>query len=208
MTVQERERQRLSRELHDDLSQRLAVLAMEAEGLEQQLSRSSGVDSSRLKEIKTNLVKLSMDVHALSRHLHPSILDELGLADAIASECESFRRRNGVMVNFQSENLPPQVPKRIAINIYRIAQEALRNIARHAKATIVDLTLLGQDGTILLTIKDNGRGFDPEGKRMPGLGLASMKERALLIGAEFAIHTQPGGGTVIEVTAPLTRRRA
>ena len=205
MTVQERERQRLARELHDDLSQRLAVLAMEAEGIEQQLSRSSRIDSAKLKEIRTNLVKLSMDVHALSRRLHPSILDELGLADAIASECASFRQKNGIMVNYQSINLPPQVPKGIAINIYRIAQEALRNIARHAKATTVDLALLGQGDTILLTIKDNGQGFDPEGEKMAGLGLASMRERALLIGAEFAIHTQPKGGTVIEVTAPLTR---
>jgi signal transduction histidine kinase len=109
------------------------------------------------------------------------------------------------MVNYQSINLPPQVPKGIAINIYRIAQEALRNIARHAKATTVDLALLGQGDTILLTIKDNGQGFDPEGEKMAGLGLASMRERALLIGADFAIHTQPKGGTVIEVTAPLTR---
>jgi len=208
MTVQERERQRLGRELHDDLSQRLAVLAMETEGLEQQLSGSQEIDFTRLKEIKTNLVKLSMDVHAISRQLHPSILDELGLADAIASECESFRQRNGVMVNYQSGSLPPQVPKEIAINIYRIAQEALRNIARHARATAVDLALLGQDNTLRLTIKDNGQGFDPDGKKMAGLGLASMKERAFLIGAEFAINTRPGDGTLIEVTVPLGRRRA
>jgi len=208
MTVQERERQRLGRELHDDLSQRLAVLAMEAEGLEQQLAQHSGIDPARLREIKAALVKLSTDVHAISRRLHPSILDELGLADAIASECNSYRQRNGVTINYQSANLPSKIPREVAINLYRIAQEALRNIERHAGATAIDCALLSQDGTIILTIKDNGRGFDPEGKKMTGVGLASMKERALLIGAEFAIHTQPGGGTVIEVTAPFARRPA
>ena len=208
MTVQEKERQRLARELHDDLSQRLAVLAMEAEELEKQLFQSSRVDSARLKEVKTNLVKLSMDVHALSRRLHPSILDELGLADAVASECASFRHKNSIMLNYQAMNLPPQIPKETALNIYRIAQEALRNIARHARATTVDLALLGLNDSILLTIKDNGQGFDSEGEKVAGLGLASMKERALLIGGQFAIHTQPGGGTIIEVTAPVTRRSA
>lgn len=85
---------------------------------------------------------------------------------------------------------------------------SMTNIARHARATTVDLALLGQDDTTLLTIKDNGKGFDPAGKKMAGLGLASMRERANLIGAEFAIHTLPGGGTVIEITAPFARRHA
>jgi PAS domain S-box-containing protein len=206
MTVQEAERQRLARELHDDLTQRLAVLAMEAEGLELRMpSLPPAAGAAKLKEIRENLVTLSMDVHALSRQLHPSILDDLGLADAIASECASFRQHNGIKVNYQSTDIPSNIPKEIAINIYRIAQEALRNISKYARATTADIALLGRDDTLHLTIKDNGRGFDIQGKKMAGLGLASMKERASLIGGDFSIQSWSGHGTVIEVTAPLWR---
>jgi PAS domain S-box-containing protein len=208
MTFQETERQRLARELHDDLTQRLAVLAMEAETLEMQMSRSPGAAPAKLKEIKNNLVKLSMDVHAISRRLHPSILDDLGLADAIASECASFRQRQGVVVNYHAAGIPASVPRETAINLYRIAQEALRNISSHAQATTVDVTLIGENDSLNLSIKDNGQGFDTQGKKLAGLGLASMQERAFLIGAEFAIRSQPGNGTRIDVTAPLTRRTA
>ena len=110
------------------------------------------------------------------------------------------------MVNYQSNDIPREVPKEIALNIYRIAQEALRNISRHARATSVDIALLGRDDTLHLTIKDNGQGFDTQGKKMAGLGLASMKERASLIGGDFSLQSWPGNGTVIQVTAPLIRR--
>lgn len=206
MTVQEAERQRLARELHDDLTQRLAVLAMETQGLELQMAIiPPAAGAAKLKEIRENLVKLSMDIHAISRQLHPSILDDLGLADAIASECASFRQHYGIMVNYQSTDLPCAVPKEIAINVYRIAQEALRNVSRHARANSVDIALLGREDALHLTIKDNGQGFDTQGKKLAGLGLASMKERASLIGGDFSVQSWPGHGTVIQVTAPLWR---
>jgi PAS domain S-box-containing protein len=209
MTVQEAERQRLARELHDDLTQRLAVLAMETGELELQISNIPlSASSGKLTEIREKLVKLSMDVHAISRRLHPSILDDLGLADAIASECASFRRHNGIKVNYRSKDVSPEIPKETAINIYRIAQEALRNISKHARATTVDVILLGGANSIRLTIKDDGQGIDPKGKKLQGLGLVSMRERASFIGANFSILSRPGAGTVIEVDAPLSRRIA
>jgi PAS domain S-box-containing protein len=204
MTVQEAERQRLARELHDDLTQRLAVLAMEAQGLELQFaSIPPAAGTAKLQEIREKLVKLSMDVHAISRQLHPSILDDLGLADAIASECASLSQHNHIKVNYRSKDVPPQIPKEIAINMYRIAQEALRNISKHARAATVAVSLLGKDDTLHLTIKDDGQGVDLKGKKIKGLGLASMKERTSLIGGSFSILSWPGNGTVIEVTAPL-----
>jgi two-component system NarL family sensor kinase len=209
LTAQEAERKRLARELHDDLSQRLAALAMEAETLERQTSLSTEADRVRLKEMKDKLVELSIDVHALSRRLHPSILDDLGLADAVASECAMFRKRNGIVVNYQVENIGKAVPPNVAVCLYRIAQEALRNISRHAGATEVAISLVGADQAIRLSIRDNGKGFDPGQKtRKVGLGLDSMKERAYLISADFSVTSQPEQGTVIEVLAPLSRRVA
>jgi PAS domain S-box-containing protein len=206
LTAQEAERRRLARELHDDLSQRLAALAMEAETLDQQKSPKSGPDLIRLKEIKDKLVELSIDVHALSRRLHPSILDDLGLADAVESECTIWSKRVGIGVNYQAENLPPKLPQDVALCAYRIVQEGLRNISRHARATAVDISLIGKDGAIHLTIKDNGIGFDPDqGKKKGGLGLASMKERTYLIQGNFSLDSQPGQGTVIEVMLPLSQ---
>jgi PAS domain S-box-containing protein len=209
LTAQEAERKRLARELHDDLSQRLAALAMEAEAFERQKFLLSEAGQVRLKEMKDKLVELSIDVHAMSRRLHPSILDDLGLADAVESECAMFRKRDGIVVNYQTENIRREVPPNIAVCLYRIVQEALRNISRHAEATEVAITLVGEDQAIRLSIRDNGKGFDPGQKTSKvGLGLDSMKERANLIGGDFSAKSQPGQGTVIEVLAPLSRRVA
>ena len=207
LTAQEAERKRLARELHDDLSQRLAALAMEAETLERQTSLLTGADHVRLKEMKDKLVELSIDVHAMSRRLHPSILDDLGLVDAVASECAMFRKRDGIVVNYRVENISREVPPNVAVCLYRIVQEALRNISRHAGATEVAISLVGENQAIRLSIRDNGKGFDPGQKTSQvGLGLDSMKERAYLIGGDFSAKSQPGQGTVIEVLAPLSRR--
>ena len=203
LTAQEAERKRLARELHDDLSQRLAGLAMEAEMLEQQMP-PQGVGAVRLKEMKDKLVTLSIDVHAMSRRLHPSILDDLGLPDAIASECARFQKQDSIAVNFRAENIPREVPPDIAVCLYRIVQEGLRNISKHAEATEVTISLVGKNDTIQLTIMDNGNGFDPDRvKGKQGLGLDSMQERAHLIGGSFHIKSKPGQGTEIEVLVSL-----
>ena len=206
LTAQEAERKRLARELHDDLSQRLAGLAMDAQMLEQQMP-PGGAGAVKLKEMKEKLVTVSIDVHSISRQLHPSILDDLGLPDAIASECARFQRQDAVAVDFRTENITQEIPPDVAVCLYRIAQEGLRNISKHAGATEVTISLAGKHDTMYLTIKDNGKGFDPgQKKTQAGLGLDSMKERAYLIGADFSVSSQPGQGTVIEVLAPLSRR--
>ena len=207
LNAQEAERKRLARELHDELSQRLAVLAMEAESLECQTALLTGEDRVKLKHMKNKLVELSIDVHAMSRRLHPSILDDLGLTDAVASECAMFRKRTGIVVNFRAENIANEVPPNVAVCLYRIVQEALRNISRHAGATEVAISLVGENQAIHLSIRDNGKGFDPAQKKSQvGLGLDSMQERAYLIGGDFSVNSQPGQGTAIEVLAPLSRR--
>jgi len=207
LIAQEDERERLARELHDDLTQQLAVLAMEIEMLAQQVQSPQEALSARLMDLKKKLVELSSDAHAISRRLYPSILIDLGLADAIESQCAAFRQREGIVVNYVSKGIPREVPLDVALSIYRIFQEGLRNISKHAKATEVDVSFVCQCGAILLSIHDNGMGFDPaRAKKKRGLGLASMKERVNLIRGDFSVQSQPGQGTLIEVLVPLSRR--
>jgi PAS domain S-box-containing protein len=207
LSVQEEERRRLAREMHDDLTQRLAVLAIEAGKLEQQLDSSPEPIRDKLRQMKEQMVKLSADVHSISRQLHPAIIDDLGLVDAIESECTSFSRREGISVRYEPINIPESIPKDIALCIYRIMQESLRNIAKHARVEEAEVLLTGTDDGIRLYVRDNGVGFVPadvHGQR--GLGLASMEERVRLIQGRFSIQSQPGQGTAIELWAPISGR--
>ena len=123
--AQEEERSRLARELHDDLAQRLAVFAIDVGRLEQQLMDPPAPVREELREMKNGIVKISQDVHSLSRQLHPSILDDLGLIKAVESECTSFSRREGIEIVFNHENIPRVIPKDISLSLYRIIQEGL-----------------------------------------------------------------------------------
>lgn len=207
LTAQEEERRRVARELHDDLTQRLAVLAIEAGKLEKQLESPAAPIVDRIRQMKEQMVKLSADVHVISRQLHPSILDDLGLVSAIESECSSFSQREGITVKYEPQSVPATLPRDVALCIYRVTQEALRNIAKHAQTEEAYVTLAGTDNGILLSIRDDGIGFDSvqlHGKA--GLGLASMEERVRLVHGDLFVKSEPGQGTVIEVQIPLTRR--
>jgi signal transduction histidine kinase len=205
LSAQEAERRVLAREMHDDLTQRLAVLAIDAGKLEMQIESTPGPIRDKLREMKEGMVKLSADVHAISRQLHPSILDDLGLVDAIKSECDNFTQREGIVVTYRPKGIPPTVPRDIAVCIYRIIQEGLRNIAKHAQASKAQISLVDKDDSIHLSIKDTGIGFDPtQVKKKTGLGLASMEERVRLIQGDFSIQSKRGQGTVIRVRAPLS----
>jgi PAS domain S-box-containing protein len=206
LTAQEAERRLLAREMHDDLTQRLAVLAIDAAGLERLCAAPSPLLDG-LGEMKEQLIKLSRDVHALSRQLHPSILDDLGLVDALRSECSSFSQREGIAVRYVPHDIRAGIPKELALCLYRIAQEGLRNVAKHARAKRACVSLAASDEGLLLSIEDAGVGFQPAGVHgRGGLGLASMEERARLVGGDFAIRSEPGKGTVIEVFLPCPGR--
>src|SRR5207302_4767132 len=140
----EDERRRIAREMHDDWTQRLAVLAIDAARLETQLDPASEAHC-RLHAMREELVSLSEDVHALSRQLHPSILDDLGLVDALRSECAGFSRREGIAVVYHPEEIPTTLATDVALGVYRVAQEALRNIAKHAAVheAMVSLVVTG-----------------------------------------------------------------
>jgi PAS domain S-box-containing protein len=203
LSVQEAERRRLAREMHDDLTQHLAVLAIEIGKMERKFQDSEDPVLETFRSIRERLVNLSGDVHAISRQLHPSIIDDLGLVDAIKSECRTFTRREGIAIDYRSESMPPRISADVAICIYRIVQEGLRNVAKHADTTQLQISLTGKDDSIHLTIKDQGVGFDPkEIKKKLGLGHVSMQERVRLIQGDISIESRPGKGTVINVRAP------
>ncbi|MGD9971710.1 MAG: PAS domain S-box protein [Desulfatirhabdiaceae bacterium] len=200
---QEEERSRLARELHDDLVQRLAVFAIDVGRLELELKDQPADTREKLGEMKKNIVKISGDVHNLSRRLHPSILDDLGLIRAIESQCIEFSKREGTDVVFSHENIHSAIPKDISLSLYRIIQEGLSNISKHACADHISISLHGNDHDILLSIQDDGIGFDSAAiKGKPGLGLSSIRERVRLFHGEHAIDPQPGKGTRITVRVP------
>lgn len=207
ISAQEEERSRLARELHDDLAQRLAVFAIDVGQLEQQLGDLPGPIHGALGEIKKDIVTISQDVHNLSRQIHPSILDDLGLIKAVESECAHFSKREGIEIVFNHENIPTVIPKGISLSLYRITQEGLSNISKHACAENISVSLKGTGHDVLLSVQDDGIGFDPaEVREKPGLGFSSMRERARLIHGEFSVSSQPERGTIINVKVPLTRK--
>ena len=154
-------------------------------------------------------MELSEDVHALSRQLHPSIVDDLGLVDALRSECASFSRREGIAVSYNPEPFPTPLAKDRALCIYRVAQEALRNVAKHAGVRHARVSLFADGKELVLRVEDKGAGFDASATRsQAGLGLSSVQERVRLVGGRHTITSAPGQGTSIEVRVPLARGEA
>ncbi|MHC4203843.1 MAG: PAS domain S-box protein, partial [Planctomycetota bacterium] len=202
LSVQEEERRRLARELHDDLTQRLAVLAIDMGKLEVKSDSSPESFASKIKEIRERTIELSSDIHDISRQLHPAILDDLGLRQAIHSECVNFTRREGIKINYEPKDIPLMIPRDVSVCLFRIVQEGLRNIAKYAKVEEASVRLIGDDGGITLIVQDSGAGFDmARSADERGVGLASMQERVRLIRGDFSIESQPGQGTVIKVVA-------
>jgi PAS domain S-box-containing protein len=204
ITAKEEENRRLSRELHDVISQRLAVLGMEVSAVEQQFAIASPLISHRLRSIGEEVGTLAQDIHRLSRQLHPSIVDHLGLVAALRAECTAFSSQHGIRAELVSATVPDLLPAEIALSLYRIAQESLWNIAKHAQAQHVRLAVSQQDRELLLAVEDDGMGFEPDRvKGQGGLGLISMEERARLVGGHLRVESQPGKGTRLEIQVPL-----
>ncbi|MBL8228051.1 MAG: HAMP domain-containing protein [Bryobacterales bacterium] len=207
IAAQEDERTRVARELHDDLTQRLAAVAIEAGRLQNLALTDTGVRDG-LEAIKQSMARISTDVHGLSRRLHPSTLDDLGLAAAVGAECRASFERGGPPVDLEIQDLP-SMSKEVRLALYRIVQEALRNISKHAQAGQVWVSLRGGGERVMLEIRDDGIGFDrTRPNRGPGLGLASMEERTRLLGGRLIVDSSPGNGTTIRVTLPVTRPAA
>ena len=202
--AQEAESKRLSRELHDVFSQKLAVLGIDLGLLRTRPPDSPAVLQERLERICERITELATGLHQTSRRLHPAVLDDLGLPVALTNECAAFADQHGIPVKCACRKLPERFPEDVSLCLYRVAQESLRNIRQHAGARNVRVTLRGGNGEIVLTIEDDGRGFVREAVRgKGGLGLISMEERVRLVGGTLSITSRPPGGARVEVRVPL-----
>lgn len=200
---QEDERRRLSRELHDDIGQRLSLAASDAALLVSQLSPIQEFKAGRLENLRDELNSLCTDVHELSHDLYSSKLQHLGLKSALNALCRRFCQM-GLHVDLHADGIEGPASKDVSLCLYRIAQESLNNALKHAHATIVVVALTKLQGMYYLTIRDNGVGLDAS-TNSQGLGLMSMAERAKLVKGQFRIRSASGGGTEIWVAVPDQR---
>jgi signal transduction histidine kinase len=205
-SIQESNNRMLARELHDDISPSLAALSLTVTALSEHLPSSPRTLRKTLRELSDEIGKVAGSIHQLSRQLHPSILDDLGLAAALKAECAAFSERHRTACHFTCENLPSSIPEDVTLCLYRVAQEALRNVGKHANAEKVNMRLAGTNGTIELSITDIGDGFDlAKVADSKGVGLISMEERARLVNGQFSITSQKRKGTSVVVRIPLTK---
>ncbi len=197
----EEERALLARELHDDVTQRLAVLAIDVGRAE--LAAPDGPQAEVMQAVRLELIRLSEDIHSLAYHLHPSVLQELGLAEALRTECERWGRQDRLDLSVDLDPLPAVVGKDQALCLFRVAQEALNNVARHAGVRAAVVTLRQMSGGLLLAVHDTGVGFAPKTPRTGrSLGLTSMRERLRLVNGRLDIESAPGRGTTIVAWVP------
>ena len=203
ITAQEEERRRVSRELHDSLCQKLASLALDVENLAVALP-APATARARLKALGARAIKVSEEARHIAYELHPSVLDDLGLVVSLKALCDEFAKTEKLRVTFKAGKLPDKIPQKIASGLYRIAEESLRNVAKHAGAKRLSVALKVRDGSLVLSLKDNGKGFLPEAvKGKGGLGLVSIGERTRIMGGTLLIDSNPGAGTQIFVSVPL-----
>lgn len=200
--VQETERRALSRELHDEVGQSLSALLLAIDNVTATLP-SGGSSESRIQlhEIRRLAERTVTVVRDMSLLLRPSMLDDLGLVPALQWQAREISRNNNVRIEVQANLASEDLPDEHKTCIYRIVQEALRNVMRHARAKSVHISLTHPDGTLRLTIRDDGQGFTPE--RDKGMGLLGMQERVSHLHGAFELVSQPGKGTAIQVELPL-----
>jgi PAS domain S-box-containing protein len=203
--AQEEERARIARELHDDISQRMAFLQIGLEQFGQSVPALASPDRRQMQNLTEVASEISTDLHSMSHRLHPAKLDLQGLVPTMASFCREFSRQYEFQVTFLHKDIPGQIPKDVALCLFRVVQEALRNIAKHSNSSDAKVELSVHGGDIDLCISDSGAGFNPESVQTKGgLGLISMRERLRLIGGQLAIESRPLHGTRIRVHVPLS----
>lgn len=205
MTAQEEERRRISRELHDDINQRLALLAIEMGRLETNFPVLLGAARQAFQSLAQQLAAISDDVRQIAYQFHPSILDDLGLSAALEQLANAFSANTGIKTIVVQEDFGESLPHDIASCLYRIVQESLTNVRKHANASRVELELTCDGQDITLCIRDSGVGFDLERVRNDhrGLGLVNMRERVQSVHGCLEIQAEPGQGTRILVQIPL-----
>jgi PAS domain S-box-containing protein len=203
--AQEEERARIARDLHDDAGQRLALLSIDLEQLKQSSMKLRSSLTQQLESLVKAASEIASDVHNVSRRLHPSQVELLGLPAALSNFCHDFAVRNGMEIELLADGLQTKPPQDAALCLFRVAQEAIRNVQKHSGASRACVQLDETSGSLRLRVSDQGTGFDPEATDLSyGLGLLSMQERLHSLDGELFIHSRPGGGTCIEACIPLS----
>ncbi len=207
INAQEDERARLASELHDDFSQRLAMLSLRLETATEIVPESPAEANRQLHELINSAGELGADLHTLSHRLHSTTLERLGLAAGVSAFCKEFTAQRGIQVTFSHTDVPRSVSPDISLCLFRIVQEGLRNVQKHSRAAHAQVRIETMDDALHLSISDDGTGYDiKNGADRQGLGLWSMRERVRLVGGRFEIHSQTQKGTRIDVWAPLTKK--
>jgi signal transduction histidine kinase len=201
--AQEKERSRVASELHDDFSQRVALLAFGLQNAAETPPDSPDALKQTLDEFRQSVCELGDDLHSLSHQLHSSTLDTLGLVTGLSSLCRDFGARQGIEIDFASEDIPRTVRPEVSLCLFRIVQEGLQNMKKHSGARKARVSLRNFGGKLFLSLCDEGIGFDANTLEKPGLGILSMRGRARLLGGDFEVHSKPGKGTRIEAWVPL-----
>ena len=202
MTAQDDERRRIARDLHDDLSQQLAFLAMDMGKLANKASSQEFI--SELRPLQLRAADAAMTVRRISHQLHPSVLDDIGLEAALEQYCDEFEGRTGISTQFSSRDVPESVPKEIASSLYHITQECLRNVAKHSKSETVEVELVFTNGALHLAVRDQGVGLRREGSKAErGIGMVAMQERAHLVNGKVSVQSESGAGTEVKVEVPM-----
>jgi two-component system CheB/CheR fusion protein len=206
-TAQEEERKRVARELHDDLNQRMAMLSNEVATLEQTPPGSARHLRKLLRSLRERVDRLSDDLRRTAQHLHPSALEHFGLVAAIESHCSDFLKLHRIQLKLAHRSVPDSIPFEVSLCLYRVTQECLNNVANHSGARKATVAIRGEKNGILLSVTDNGKGFDPGLlANQSGLGIVGIWERVRLVDGVVSIDSRPGHGTQIEVRVPLTKR--
>jgi len=207
--AQEQERTRIARELHDDINQRIAMLAVDLDVLQQEPPDSSVELQNRLDELRERLSEIGSEIQAISHRLHSSKLEYLGLVAACKGFCKEVAEHNKVTVDFTAEDIPSAVPQEVSLCLFRVLQESLNNGIKHSGAEHFDVQLRGVSGDIQLKVHDHGIGFDAAAAIVSrGLGLISMRERVSLVKGTLLITSKPMGGTEITVRVPVVAKGA
>ena len=207
LTAQEEERRRIAQDLHDDVNQRLALLMLDLQGIDRRLE-PVGVDVQQaVRNVVKGLEELSDDVRYMAYRFHPSILDDLGLKAALQRLLDDFSSRTGVKTLFVHQPFDHTLDKTAATAVYRVVQECLSNIARHAQATRVEVEVTVEEEGLVVMVRDDGRGFDQGAlhRTAGGLGLLNMRERLLAVQGACEVESMPGKGTTVSVYVPLAR---
>lgn len=204
VAAQEEERQRISRELHDDLGQALTTQMISLRNLQDDLSAPPKVLFERLQALHVQSYEIFVKIRRLAQDLRPPVLDALGLKVSMQTYCAEFTRRTHLPISFEVDDALPPLPDVYNITLYRVLQEALNNIVKHAQASKVWVDLSMEDERLVtLTIQDNGMGFEPERSTSGGMGLTNMNERVSIAGGRLSINSLPKRGTILSAQFTL-----